>query len=457
MIKNYFKIAMRNLQRNAVHSAVNIVGLSIGLACVLVIISYVRFELSYDRFHVDHEDIFRVTQNWEDDGQPVNMAKVHAPLAPIIDETMPTVASTVRIYPYPAFVSADRQTRHKEALFCFADSTFFDVFTFKGLKGKLRTALDAPFSIILTNEMAIKYFGTTEVVGRELFYQDERQEAAFNITAVIENIPQNSHMDFDFLASFSSLERLMPWYNSWYYPPVYLYIKTTPGQDPRHVSELLKTAVYPRLPRNVQEEDRVFLLQHLIDIHLHSELEEEWEANGSYTYVELFAIVAGFILLIACINFMNLATARSVHRAREVGMRKVLGAAKIQLILQFLGESLVTTTVAFAVAFGLAELAAMHFFNDIVGKELTIAFLIQTPYWIYLLLSIIIISVMSGLYPAFYLSGFRPAKALKGKGMSASGRDIRLRKGLVVFQFFHFLFFNYGNAHCSTTDCIFEE
>ena len=437
MIRNYIKVTLRNLHKNLLYSFVNTAGLAVGLACVLVIISYIRLELSYDKFHDQGDRIYRITQTWNDDGRRVESAKVHAPLAPLISETVPSASKVARVYPYPVFISKDGQSKSKEDLFCFADSTFFEIFSFTALEGDLATALNAPRTVVLTKSAAIKYFGSTDIVGQVLIYEDERQQKEFNIRAVIEDVPQNSHMTFEILASFSSLNEIMPWYNSWYYPPMYTYILLSPSGKASDFLATVRDVSVTHMPERVQAEKRAFGLQNLASIHLYSDLEDEWEANASYEFVELFMVIAGFILLIACINFTNLATARATKRAREVGMRKVMGAARIQIIWQFLGESFITTCIAFLLAFGLAEIVMIYAFNDVIGKELSLAFMISQPFIYYTAIGIVIISVLAGMYPAIYLSGFSPIRIFKGSSVSqTAGRRGLVRKGLVTFQFF---------------------
>jgi len=435
MLRNYFKISLRNISKNKVFSFINIAGLSIGFACVLIILSYVKLELSYDKFHENSENIYRLAVDWEDDGQRVNMAMNHAPMAPIIREEVPGVLHSVRIYPNSVYLSTDQVNKSKEEKFAFADSTFFDVFTFTSIHGNLKTALDDPQSVVITAEAAIRHFGSTDVIGETLYAENERAAFALNVTAVIENFPQQSHFDLDFISAFSIMDQLMPWYNNWHHPPMYLYIETNGSHNQEQLQELLSTNIKSRLPEYVLAEKREYLLQPLSKIHLYSQLENEWEANSSATYVTLFVVIAGFILLIACVNFMNLATARSAYRAKEVGLRKVLGADRNQLIFQFLGEALITVILSVALAFALAELVLINLFNNVIEKHITIMYILQWPNIAYLIFGMLIISLLAGLYPAFYLSAYKPAKSLKGPIKSLKS-GLNLRRGMVIFQFF---------------------
>ena len=434
MLNNYLKTALRYLLKNKVFSLVNVVGMATGLSCVLIILSYVDLELSYDDFHTQRETIFRVAVNWEDDGQRVNSAKNHAPLAPIL-EGLSGIVNTVRMYPYPVVMSADRQNKIKEAGFCFADSTFFRVFTFRSVHGDLATALDAPFSVVLTESAAIRHFGSVDVVGREFHYEDERRGQRFTIMGVMEDLPQNTHFNFDMLASFSSMETLMPRYNNWHYPPMYIYARASSDALAGELDEQMNTLIFPHLPDYVQAEKRDFFLQPVTSIHLYSDLENEWKSNSNDVYTRLFIIIAIFILLVACVNFVNMATARSIQRAKEVGMRKALGAQRKQLIFQFLGESVLTTALAFVLAFVMAELVMRYFFQGIIAQEISLSFIFSWSGIAYTVLAFLTVSILSGLYPAFYLSSHKPLSTMKS-GLEKGNRGFGVRRMMVIFQFF---------------------
>ena len=434
MLNNYLKTALRYLLKNKVFSLVNVVGMATGLSCVLIILSYVDLELSYDDFHIQRETIFRVAVNWEDDGQRVNSAKNHAPLAPIL-EGLSGIVNTVRMYPYPVVMSADRQNKIKEAGFCFADSTFFRVFTFRSVHSDLATALDAPFSVVLTESAAIRHFGSVDVLGREFHYEDERRGQRFTIMGVMEDLPQNTHFNFDILASFSSMETLMPRYNNWHYPPMYIYARASSDALAGELDEQMNTLIFPHLPDYVQAEKRDFFLQPVTSIHLYSDLENEWKSNSNDLYTRLFIIIAIFILLVACVNFVNMATARSIQRAKEVGMRKALGAQRKQLIFQFLGESVLTTALAFVLAFVMAELVMRYFFQGIIEQEISLAFIFSWSGVVYTVLAFLTVSILSGLYPAFYLSSHKPLSTMKS-GLEKGNRGFGVRRMMVIFQFF---------------------
>ncbi|MCZ6520591.1 MAG: FtsX-like permease family protein, partial [Bacteroidetes bacterium] len=266
-----------------------------------------------------------------------------------------------------------------------------------------------------------------------LTYEAESEKQDFYISAVIRDIPDNSHFEFDFLASFHSLETFMPWYNNWYYPPMYTYALTRATTDLVKLNDDVNNQMQISLP-NWEKENRTYSVQKLGDIHLRSNLENEWKSNNRYEYVMIFWVIAIFILAIACINFINLATSKSIQRGREVGIRKVMGASRGRLVIQYLGESFLTTLISFLVAFGLTEWVLLVLFNKIAGIELGLDYLTIWPNWFYLGLSIFVIAFLAGFYPALILSRFKPAVILGSK--SATVKESRnLRKGLVIFQF----------------------
>jgi putative ABC transport system permease protein len=435
MLRNYFTIALRGFLKNKDFSFINIAGLSIGLAGVITIVAYVKLELSYDRFHADADNIYRITTNQLNDGAQEHSAQNASALAPILNESLAGLEKAVRIFPHSGLVSIDKQNKVRESKFCFVDSTFFEVFSFRVREGSIAQALHRPLSLVITESAAIRYFGSSSVVGKELFFEDTRKTSGFNIAAVIEDMPQNAHFKFDFMASYSSLQSLWPnAMANWHYPPVYLYLKVNEGKSIESINEQLKTIAQTHLPDYVKEEKRTFLAQKITDIHLYSSLQNEWEANSSYSFVKMFSLVAALILSIACINYMNLATAKSLQRTAEVGIRKTLGSARLQLMRMFLSESLVMTSIALIIAIPLAQFVSAMFFKDFLHKELSFEFLYQEMGFLYLVVGVLLISLLAGLYPALYMSSFKPIKALKGK-VDATGSVLGLRKGLVVFQF----------------------
>jgi putative ABC transport system permease protein len=431
MLKNFLKLALRNLMRHKAYSAINILGLAIGITCCFLIVLYVINELSYDRFHEHRDQIYRATIEMNYGGQNMKMAAAMAPLGPALKEEFPEVISTVRIFPMQEVLISRGEKRFREKSFFFADSTVFDVFTFPLVMGNPATVLCDPHSIVISQEMASKYFGDEDPVGKELTYENHY---IFTVTGILKKVPHQTQIKADFFASYGSmydLEGLS--LNSWGRGGAAItYFLLDKGVDPQQFQE--------KLPDMMKKYAGDFLasiftihIQPLKDIYLHSNFQGDLDQSGDITYVYLFSAIAVLILLVACINFMNLTTARSIHRAREVGMRKTLGAHRAQLIRQFLGESLTVAFFSVLVAVALLEIS-LPYFNNFIEKELTLG----GPYAIWILPGLIgtvlVVGLVAGSYPALYLSRFQPAKILKGGSMLGSSKSV-LRRMLVVFQF----------------------
>jgi putative ABC transport system permease protein len=435
MIRYNLRLAFRSLWKKRIFALINVAGLAIGLSAVLVISAYLREELSYDNFHDHGNEIYRITEEYKDDVKQVHSAMNHGPLADLISEQLPGLKNCVRMLPYPAYVSPDKITKYRENSIVFADSTFFKMFSFESVSGRLSDAMQSPFSVVLTESTALKYFGTTDAAGLELYYEDERAAFTYYVSAVIRDVPQNSHFSFDFLFNLASLRIVMPWFNSWHYPPMYIYVQMAEGMNAAIIQSNIQKIADTHAPQEVKAEKRKYAVQPLRTIHLHSTLTNEWQANTSILYVRIFAAIVLFLLAIACINFMNLSTAQSTQRAREVGIRKVMGAFRAQLVRQFLGEAFLVSCISLIISLAVAELLLMTLFRQVIGKELSLVFLV-TGYNSFALVGfLILISCLAGLYPAISLSGFRPALALKGK-TDSPGSVLSLRRALVIFQFF---------------------
>ena len=251
MLKNYFKIAIRSLIKNKVYSFINLAGLSIGLACVLVIVSYVNLELGYDKFHDNHKEIYRITEYRTRNNQETHSAMTFSPLADLLDTQLPGVEKVVKMYPLSGLVSTDKINKFKETSFTLVDSVFFDVFSLKIINGTLEGALDNPFSVVIPENKALEYFGTTEVIGKELFFENASSRYSFNITAVIEDLPQNSHFEPDFFASFSSINIIQPRYNNWFHPAIYLYVQLHQGITGAELDEQIALMGEEHYPDNI--------------------------------------------------------------------------------------------------------------------------------------------------------------------------------------------------------------
>jgi predicted permease len=425
MLRNYFKIAFRNIVRHKAFATINIAGLAIGMACSIFILLWVQNELSYDKFHKNADTIYRLTA-----GGATNSG----PMVPELKAKIPVIKNFVRLlFVQPATTVFETGIkRFEEKAVFYADSTLLQVFSFPLINGNAETALTRPDAVLITEDMAKKYFGNEDAIGK-ILKRDNKDNLV--VTGVLKNIPANSHLQFDFIMPMSAIAQ-SDWRlrdNIWASYDFYDYIqldknfKATPaalaGLD-RQVNQLVGEHIKENAP-NIG-------LQPLADIHLHSDYHSNLPGQGNIQYVNIFFVVALFILAVACINFMNLATARSARRAKEVGLRKVVGAGRRQLIGQFLGESLFISFIALLIAVGMVCLL-LPVFNDLAGKELSIQLL--DGKLITMLLGIALFTgLISGSYPALFLSGFKPVQVLKGN-MKMMGGNLHFRNGLVIVQF----------------------
>ena len=432
MLKDYLKIALRNLSKHKFHAFVNIFGLALGMACCIIILLYLKEELSYDRFHPQAENIFRITEKTQTDALTTHTAHTYSATAPALANEFPEVSSAVRFFNHNAMVTFDKDETFQEPGFFYVDSTVFDVFSFKVLKGDLSKSLDHPFALVLTERMAHKYFGDKNPINR-VVNVDESYD--FRITAVIADPPKNSHLQVDFLASFSSLKNFQGgWmYNNWYYPPMYTYVKLLDSDAQEALEDKLPGMIEKYLGP-AEKTQRQLRLQPLTAIHTSQQLENEWGATISQGFVIVLFTVAILVLAIACVNFMNLSMAMSSGRSTEVGLRKVVGAYKVQLIAQFLVESLLISLIASVLAFVLL-LMILPFFNDIAGSNLQLDLPQSALLFGAFFLLAILTGISAGYYPSVFLSSLNPIAALKGFSGSKGSLKIRRGKGLVVFQF----------------------
>ncbi len=445
MIRNYLKIAWRNLIHNKWFSAINILGLSIGLATCLVIMLFVSHELNYDRFHKKADRIARVYFEGNVQGEKMKEASVMAPVAAAMKRDFPEVEDATRLRSFgwaPKLLVGNREFRSD--LVAYADPNFFDVFTLPFTQGDSKTALAEPNTVVLTKDVAQKYFGDEEALGKMIRFKTE-DKAPMKVTGVIENIPLNSHFRFGLLASTEGLEDAKEpnWMNSNYFTYVLLRNKSDFEKLEAKIPGLVDRYIGPQMQEGTGQtlaefrkggSDLIFHLQRITDIHLHSDFYYDLSAPGDIRYVYIFGVVAAFMLLIACINFMNLSTAGASKRSREVGIRKVLGSLKGELVRQFLVESTLIAALALVLSLGFVKLS-LPLFNHLSGQQLAFSF-IEKPLLVPLLLGVILVTgLVAGSYPAFYLSSFQPVTVLKGKQVQAKGR-ISFRSALVVFQFF---------------------
>ncbi len=427
MLSNYLKIAWRNIIGNPLFSAINIIGLSIGLACCIMITMFVRYEVSYDK-HWDNADrIYRVTRDFL--GNDLQLAAVAPPIAPLMKQDFAEVEDITRILSPGGITLSRDDIRIREERLVIADSNVFEFFNLEFVDGDPETALARPTDIVMSERAVARYFGDEDPIGQTLNLMDQ---ADVTVTAIIKDLPDNTHMEFEIVGSIAAIPLMMgpDELESWGSNNYYTYARLPEGFDPAD----LEAKFLDFLIRHWNEdaESSSFLsLQPLTEIHLTSDRDGEWRTNGSITTVYTFSAVALFVLLIACVNFMNLTTARSTQRAREVGIRKVVGAHRNQLITQFMGESILLTAIAMLLAVVIVELSMTGFSNYL---EKPLEFSLANPGAIAMLIAgVIIVGLFAGSYPALYLSKFKPAEVLKGSA-SGSGSAL-LRKGLVVFQF----------------------
>jgi len=424
MLKNYFKIAFRNIVRHKAFAAINIAGLAIGMACSIFILLWVQNELSYDKFHKNTGTIYRLTA-----GGPTNSG----PMVPELKAKIPAIKNFVRflyVQPTTTVFEMDNKRFEEKAVF-YADSTLLQVFSFPLVHGNAETALTRPDAVLITEDMAKKYFGNENAVGK-ILKKDNKDNLV--VTGVLKNIPANAHFQFDFIMPMSAIAhsdwRLKD--NIWDSYDFYDYIQLNENFKATPVAlEGLSRQVNKIVAAHIKENPPNIKLQALTDIHLHSDY-HDLPGQGNIQYVSTFFVVALFILAVACINFMNLATARSARRAKEVGVRKVVGAGRMQLIGQFLGESLFISFIALLLAVCMVCLL-LPVFNDLAGKQLSIQLL--DGKLIVLLMGIALFTgLVSGSYPALFLSGFKPVQVLKGN-MKMMGANLYFRNGLVIVQF----------------------
>jgi len=433
MFQNYLRTALRIIQKHKGYALINIAGLAIGMACCILIVAYILTEISYDRFHEKADRIYRVAVDGMVGGQPIKIAVSNAPLAPVLKQDYPEVLSAARLWPAPKRLVTSKANQFYEKKILFADPSIFDLFTFPMIKGDPKTALVTAYTAVLTEKTAKKYFGDEDPIGKVLEIDSQYK---VTVTGLVENVPWNSHFTFDILCSFETLydldrESLEMWFNF----NRYTYLLFPENYDHKVFEQKLTAVVDKHLGENLRAlgAEINYFLQPLTHIHLYSHLEGEISGNSDILYVYIFAGIALFILFIACINFMNLATARSATRAREVGLRKVVGAERKELIRQFLGESILYSALSLAIALLLAQLS-LPLFSAISGIKLKMNYF-DIPWLMPAFLGLVLfVGVVGGSYPALFLSSFQPATVLKNTYRTGSGNS-RFRSVLVTLQF----------------------
>ena len=430
MFKNHITVAIRTLLRHKVYSFVNISGLAVGIACCMLIMLFVQDELSYDRFHKNANQIYRVLWDARYGDNEWTTPYVEVPISETLKERFPEVIHSTRL-------RRESQTIHRESNyvieknFYYAESSFFDVFTVPFIAGDPATALNAPNAVILTEQSAQRYFPYRDPMGQTLELNDG---TSLQVTGVVKAFPPQSHFHFDFLAPLKTLPIIERRKSAWGSATVYTYLVLKDGASASELqtkfTAYVREHILSKMPPMPGYHTN-YLIQPLTDIHLHSNLKYEITANSNIMYIYIFSLIAIFVLLLACINFVNLSTARSSTRAREVGVRKVLGSHRSQLIRQFFSESTICVAFSSILAIGMCELG-LPLLNSLANKHLTMGSLIAPHVLIGLFSLIIVVGLLSGMYPALYLSSFWPVTALRG--YIPSGKAY-LRNGLVIAQF----------------------
>lgn len=427
MFKNYLTIAFRNLIKHKGYSFINISGLALGMACCILILLWVKDELSFDRFHKHYNEIYRVNIDEElASGEVGTWVVTPGPLGRELQANFPEIKDFVRLDLRNKVIMKINNESFVEHDFVFADPSIFDIFTFKFMRGNARESLSSPDSVILTETMAKKYFGDADAVGKTVTIKNR---FTFRVTGIIKKVPANSHFTFNFLAPFQVLKKFGEEIEGWRRFGFHTYLRLEKGAS----YEQLNQKIRGYLKKHTPETEITLHLQPLKKIHLYSASIHSGGNKGDIRLVYIFTLIAVLILIIACINFMNLTTARSANRAREVGMRKVAGAQRIEIIKQFFGESILLSFIGLFLAILVVSLL-LPAFNALCGKQLHLDIFKDGGIISWLTTIALFTGIVSGIYPALFLSSFRPVKVLKSSVVSGTGKS-RLRKVLVVTQF----------------------
>ena len=449
LFSNYFKIGFRKIKRQRFYSIINLAGLALGLACCAVIILYVTNELSYDAFHKDVDRIYRVAVHRINIVGEFQFVATPAPLGPELIRNYPQVEQAVRVV--PPYENASHvlvvrgEKRNFEDRIWFADEDIFQLFHMPFIQGNPQTALTHPNTVVITEGMAKKYFGKEAPLGQTLQIEIDYDTGIVElqdheVTGIIKDAPANTHLKYDMFLSMETMRsNLFSFEEDWFNPkPKYTYVKLAPGTDVADFEEKLQRISNFLIQRYSEKYNREMdlyklFLQPVTRIHMYSHLLREIESSGNWYYIYVYSIIAFLILLIGCMNFINLSAALSTTRTKEIGLRKVVGAQRRQLVWQFLGESFLITFIAFILAFGLTSLLLLPF-NQMAGTELTLAGLTQPVVLLSLLGLLLFVSIGSGVYPALILTTFSPVSVLQGK-LAPTSRGAMVQKVLVVGQF----------------------
>lgn len=433
MFKNYLKIAFRNFTRHKTHTIINLSGLAVGMACCMAIMLYVKDELSFDRFNEKSDRIYRVLAEFNDRGETNLVEVTSPPIGPGLKTDIPEIENFVRMGPRRhVLVHKGEQSFYEDELF-YTDPSIFEIFSFPLLSGNVQTALNDLSSVVINRDLAEKYFGSSNPIGQSLEIEINGKMKTFTVSGILKDIPVISHIQPALMISFENekVQRRENWQGFGFYTYVLLREDAYKEIVDQKMAEFMRQRMpNPRLPGMSKPSIQ---LQALTDIHLHSDFSNSDGSFGNLAYVYLFSALAIFIILIACINFMNLSTARSLGRAKEVGVRKSAGAFRFQLIRQFLSESLLLATLALIIALGIVELI-LPLFNSLAGRAMEVHLLSDWSWMSGLVILTLLVGFFAGSYPAFVLSRFNPIDVLKDRQVMGTG-GAKLRQGLVVVQF----------------------
>ncbi len=430
MLKNYLKTAVRHFSRQKGFTFINMFGLTVGLACCMVIFLYVTDEMSFDKYHEDIDQIYRVASRTESPNLISSSAQVSAPVAQVLSDFFPQVEKVGRALRVSGGLVERGDKKYYEDTRIFADPELFEILTIPFLKGNPHTSLDRPYTLVISDRMAKKYFGEDEPLGQTLVINSNDYE----VTGVVANAPHNTHFKYDTFVSMKTLEGRYP-FDRWFLGNFQVYTKLQPQVDAADLEGPLAGIADTYAPKELMRSDEsiTYFLQPVADIHLFSHLRNEVEPSMKPLYLYILSAIGIFVLLIACMNFINLSTARSTKRAKEVGVRKVIGANRSQLVRQFLSESLVIIVLALILAVFLVSLL-FPLVNNISGKIFTEADLLKPSLIIFMSILVLFVSLAASAYPALFLSAFQPVKVMKA-GVQTGLKGSTLRRALVVSQF----------------------
>ncbi|MEO8414349.1 MAG: ABC transporter permease [Ginsengibacter sp.] len=437
MFKKNIVIASRSLKKDVSYTITNLVGLAIGITCCLLILSFVKYELSFDQFHTKKDHIYRVNYDVLMGGNETVSPSVPVFVGPALQQKYPEIEAVTRFSPE----WTSRTIRHGNVLFdekgfCYADTNFFKVFDFKVIAGDLHTALNKPNTLVITKEMANKYFGKTNPIGQALLFNNKKE---FLVTAVMENVPSNSHFTFDFLTSFYSIPGFdsMQTKESWNNPNYTTFLLLKPGTNVATLSKKIEAWVNPANETSQSASQNVIHLnlEPLKEVHFDTQVFnfKNFLVISDFTYIRIFITIAILVLLIACANYVNLSTAKASVRAKEVGIRKTVGASFAQIFAQFLAESFLLTSLAVVISI-VAVYTLLPYLNNLLGKHIPFN-IFDGSFLPYIIAGTILVSLLAGFYPSWVLSRFRPIQTLKGDFAKTGGSGVSVRKSLVVFQF----------------------